>query len=663
MVSLEPDAAVAAGARWRIDDGEWRTDAAALPDVSVGTHSVSYADVEGWTKPADESVVIENQQQASLVRTYRQHTGSLTITLEPANARTAGAQWRVDDGVWKNSGELVTDLVIGAHAVSFKETTGWVVPENLAAQIAYSATTSLSATYTVDLTSLMVTIEPVAAVSDGAKWSVDGLNWKSSGESLTLSVGTYSLMFNDLAGWVEPPAESITLPHGEATSLTRTFTRQTGAVKVVMEPEGARTAGARWRLDGGEWRSSGETLQDASQGAHTISFASVTGWTTPADVSSIVKAGETTTVTRTYARQTGVLKVTLEPVAIRLLGAKWRVDGGVWHDSLAAEDGLVVGTHIVECLAVTGWPKPDAQNATISYNTTTNLTITYPVPTGSVTVAIEPEDAVAAGAKWRVDSGAWNASGATVSNLSIGQHVVSYNEISGWTRPADASVTAAYGSPISITGAYSPVTATLRVNIEPSDVRSVGARWRVDNGEWLEHGELVTGLEFGSHEVSFNAVNGWNAPEPQTVSLETAVTQTITGTYVSQTGSLQVVLAPEGARTAGAKWRVDLGEWQTSGKVVSGLAVGAHSVDFLEVSGWKTPTAIAPSVISGKTQTVTASYSESSGGLGCYGADQSTETFNANLRLGDVLILAFVTAFLNRIRPKIKIDSKHIRPE
>ena len=57
------------------------------------------------------------------------------------------------------------------------------------------------------------------------------------------------------------------------------------------------------------------------------------------------------------------------------------------------------------------------------------------------------------------------------------------------------------------------------------------------------------------------------------------------------TGSLHVTLAPSGAVTAGARWNVDGGAWQTetSGATVSGLALGGHTVYFNTVAGWNSP--------------------------------------------------------------------------
>lgn len=86
---------------------------------------------------------------------------------------------------------------------------------------------------------------------------------------------------------------------------------------------------------------------------------------------------------------------------------------------------------------------------------------------GSLTVNIEPEDARNEGAQWRVDSGAWQNGGVTMSGLAVGPHLVEFKDIlseqsSGcscspknvWTTPASQTVDITANQPAAITGTY-----------------------------------------------------------------------------------------------------------------------------------------------------------------------------------------------------------------
>ncbi len=71
-------------------------------------------------------------------------------------------------------------------------------------------------------------------------------------------------------------------------------------------------------------------------------------------------------------------------------------------------------------------------------------------------MTITPQEAVIAGAQWNVDEGAWQISGATVSALIAGQHVVKFKEVTGWSTPPSQAVTVETGKTASLTGVYVP---------------------------------------------------------------------------------------------------------------------------------------------------------------------------------------------------------------
>jgi hypothetical protein len=75
-------------------------------------------------------------------------TGSLTVTLSPAAAVSAGAQWRVDFGSSQNSGDTVASLSPGIHTVSFSGVSGWLAPAGRTVSVSVGATTNVSGAYT-----------------------------------------------------------------------------------------------------------------------------------------------------------------------------------------------------------------------------------------------------------------------------------------------------------------------------------------------------------------------------------------------------------------------------------------------------------------------------------------------------------------------------------
>jgi len=163
---------------------------------------------------------------------------------------------------------------------------------------------------------------------------------------------------------------------------------------------------------------------------------------------------------------------------------------------------------------------------------------------GSLKVAISPPEAVTAGAQWRVDGGAWQNSGVTVSGLSVGNHQVSFkDDVPGWTKPGDQSVSIVANQTTSASGQYTPIgdTGSLKVAISPPEAATAGAQWRVDGGAWQNSGVTVSGLSVGNHQVSFNDVDGWIAPSATITDVIANQTAEISGTYLSQECSLRVL--------------------------------------------------------------------------------------------------------------------------
>lgn len=80
------------------------------------------------------------------------------------------------------------------------------------------------------------------------------------------------------------------------------------------------------------------------------------------------------------------------------------------------------------------------------------------------------------------------------------------------------------------------------------------------------------------------------------------------GAFKLNVGSLQVTLAPPGAVSAGAKWKVDNGAMQDSGTIVTGLAPGNHTVSFGPAAGFTPPASQTVTISLNQTTTTTGVY-------------------------------------------------------
>ncbi|MCP4642030.1 MAG: M6 family metalloprotease domain-containing protein [bacterium] len=382
-----------------------------------------------------------------------------------------------------------------------------------------------------------------------------------------------------------------------ATGSTMTFEIgfASDEIMVFIQPSAAVSAGARWRLDGGAWRNSGEAATGLSPGAYTVSFSEVVGYNTPADEIVTLTGATGEAVTGVYVVQPVAL-----PIALNAQEMSWATSGDAdWygqrlmsHDGhasgqsgdvadsqsstlqttvtgpgflrfwwkVSSESGfdslrfVVDGTPAIEINGEVDWTLANrfigAGPHTVAwvYEKDSSVSdgddcgwvdavclVTSGSLTGSLLVSLSPEGAVGAGAQWRLDGGAWQTSEATVNHLSFGTHTVSFNTPPGWIPPANVPVTIADNTVTVETGAYTATSATgaLTVTIDPPEAVSAGALWKVGAGAWQSSGDTVTGLLVGDYTVTFQPVVDWQTPSAATVTVSDGATATLSGTYTS----------------------------------------------------------------------------------------------------------------------------------
>lgn len=613
MVTLAPQEAIEDGVRWRVDGGEWQASGTIVEGLFAGNHTIEFSSVPGWTTPSSQTVAVTEDQQISTTATYIQQAGSLQVTLSPQGAIDAGVQWRVENGEWHNSGDMISGLAAGQHEVSFSTISGWNTPANQTVTITDGQLTSTTATYIQQTGSLQVTIGPQTAIDAGAQWQVDGGAWQTSGGTVSgLTVGQHTVSFSSLAGWNTPANQTVTIMDGQLTSTSITYIQQTGSLQVTLSPQSAMDAGAQWRVAGGIWQASGATVSGLFVGPYTIEFSAIAGWDTPSSQTVTIDDNQTTTATANYVQQTGTLQVVITPEAAVSAGAKWRVDGGAWQGSGATVTGLSIGQHSIEFYSVSGWNAPASQNATINANQTTALSAAYVQQTGSLQVTISPQAAIDAGAQWRVDGGAWQNSGAVVSGLPIGQHTVEFAQVAGWTGPASQTVTINDLQTTVASGTYTvPVTGISGKVTRESGGQPVQGLWvyayNYASGSWggsaqtqADGSYTITGLQPGSYRINVNA-SGTNLIGEYYDNAGSSGTATAVAVAAGQMVSGIDFALAEGGQITGVVTRQSDGQpvqgvsvYAGGGSVqtqadgsyaISGLASGSYTVS---VSTWNT---------------------------------------------------------------------------
>jgi hypothetical protein len=598
----------------------------------AGSYQIEFKDYAGWDKPDPykKNFTLGHLASVKVTGTYIQQFGKLTVTINPT-AVHGFARWKAItssgyDSGWKTSGTTLS-LPVGTYTVQFNTVTNYTKPGDITnISITKDCNETLSGTYTQHTGNLKVTINPTA-VHATARWkAINGSGydsgWKTSGTTLPLPVGTYTVQFNAVANYTKPgDITNISITKDCNETRTGTYTQHTGNLKVTINPTAVH-ATARWKAINGSgfdsgWKTSGTTLP-LPVGTYTVQFNTVTNYTKPGDITNIsITKDCNETRSGTYTQHTGNLTVTINPTAVRAT-ARWKAITGSGYDSGWKTSGttlpLPVGTYTVQFNTVAGYNKPgDISNIGITNGSNINRTGTYTQSAGNLTVTILPT-AVRTNARWKAvnssgyDSG-WKTSGTTIS-LSAGTYTVQFNTVSGYTKPANiGNISITGGGNETRTGTYTRDKGYLKVYIEPDAVRA-SARWCV-NGTCYAHGKTIT-LPTGTYTITFTDVAGFNKPASITATVSKGQTTVKTGTYTQQMGNLKIYINPDAVRGT-ARWCVN-GQCYTHGTTVT-LPVGNYTVTFTDVAGYSKPASLSVKIAYNQLITKTVTYTQLTGYL------------------------------------------------
>lgn len=142
--------------------------------------------------------------------------GSLTVDIQPAQARSEGAQWKTNYyPSYQNGGDTISGITPHHDTVRFKSIPGWVTPDDVAIDIVGGQTLQLTGVYREILGSVQVTITPPEAIAAGARWRLDGGAWQESTVTLQNVIpGNHNIEFLGVAGWGTPASQIASVVRG-----------------------------------------------------------------------------------------------------------------------------------------------------------------------------------------------------------------------------------------------------------------------------------------------------------------------------------------------------------------------------------------------------------------------------------------------------------------
>lgn len=150
------------------------------------------------------------------------------------------------------------------------------------------------------------------------------------------------------------------------------------------------------------------------------------------------------------------------------------------------------------------------------------------IETGDIQVRLYPIEATQSGASWKllrqtpfgtVNYSNWMSSGSILFDVPVGTYQLLFKDISNWTTPLSRLVVITHGSMLNISADYFSKPGELQVSIQPYNIKTLGAQWRVDDRDWISSNEVLT-LEEGFYTIYFRNIIGWKTPQTYTIQIK-----------------------------------------------------------------------------------------------------------------------------------------------
>lgn len=317
--------------------------------------------------------------------------GTVNILIEPQNAITQGAQWKINTSPFLNSGQLAQSVAAGNHVIGFKEIEGYHAPKPFKITVGREQTVKEIGKYILipppEYGKLRITLGPEGIAGKGGKWKVDKGEWQESGAtSEKILVGSHQVTFAGVADYDPPAAMSVTIEKDQTVDQTADYKRiDYGSVLVNLSPEDAVKAGVKWRVKGNStWYQSGETDIKARAGTQTIEFQGTQRWKAPAAIAVDVVKDELFTTEAVFEwiiLKQGSIIVKIMPNDSTLTMAQWQLNGkGDWYNSDEKVGPIDEGKYSINFKPVAGWNPPDAMNVEVVIDQISDLEALYRKP-------------------------------------------------------------------------------------------------------------------------------------------------------------------------------------------------------------------------------------------------------------------------------------------
>lgn len=461
----------------------------------------------------------------------------------------------------------------------------------------------------------------------------------TSYSSSSAGIGYYSVVYGAVPGYGTPATQTLLLSGGGTTAFYSDYQQGYGSFTINTQDTSANWIpnvnvtvtgpnGYNQTITTGTTAPTAAQLTGLAWGTYTVTFSSVTGYTTPTAQNITVNAsnvGGTTTgliVNGVYSvpvANAGTIIVVTQDQSGNPVNATYSVAGpnGFTSPGPSPIGNAAPGSYTITFNSLKSYVTPVQQTQTLAANGTITFTGVYQQVTGGITVNVTPASATfsIAGATSGYTSGALTGPSATVSNLVWDTYTITFNAVTGYTTPQNQVVTISASNvpgPVVVNATYQQQAGTGSITVNTQDPSGTGlaAPFTITGpNSFTFNGTgpsaTASSLAAGTYTVTFNALSGYATPTAQQVTV-TTTGQTVTGVYQPQTGTINVttnIAAATFTITGPANYS---GSGQSFTK--TGAPAGSYTISFGAVSGYATPLNQTQTLTVGGTISFSATY-------------------------------------------------------
>jgi uncharacterized repeat protein (TIGR02543 family) len=250
--------------------------------------------------------------------------------------------------------------------------------------------------------------------------------------------------------------------------------------------------------------------------------------------------------------------------------------------------------------------------------TSTAKTFTISTPTagtGSLVVNLSP---AGIGAQWQVDGTGYNNSGQGVGYITPGQYQITFKAVSGYTAPANQSVTITANTQTTVSASYTaiaPSTYTLTLNQGGSQGYVANSPLGSGTGNIYSAGSLVqltANANIGYHFTGWSG-DATGTANPTTITMNGS--KSVTANFAAgdpTLGTIVVNIQPSTAATAGVQWGWNSTDYRNSGSSYTTFP-GSYFITLHPVDGWISPIAsdlFPVTLTAGQTASYTVTFTQ-----------------------------------------------------